>query len=499
MKQSLIIRSALLAAAFGFTTAALRADIVTLKNGEKIEGKILEKTADSIRIEYHLTPKIKDTKTIPTANIESIKVQTPSEVEFEERGLRKLLPTPDLMTAGEYEAIIQDKLRTFTGKYPGTPETAEVEKIIEELSKEKARVSAGELKVEGKWLDVAAVKRDTYNIEAYRLRMEMKEKAAEIKDDRYINALREFEKLREQYPASLQYVEAIPEAVQIMNTYEKQLTVMITEQPVLAEKRAAGLRSLQGNDLQITKASVDQEERSYKARYDEQVKSKLKWRDIYKYDKKGLMDAQTTLLASLQELQGIDLAALKKENETYLAIIRFMADGNVAEAESSIDRLSKSSQSTANKSSSAIISDLRRRFAAAKKADIERRKAEAKAAAMQPNAAIVAQGDKDGANPLEEALKKQEELMKAKDKSGKAGSPKANAGKSGDKGKAAKGKDDDKEGKDGEKSAKAAVSEPEPEPTMMEKLTDYAPIIGGGVLLVLVVTLLMGKKKDKEE
>ena len=40
------------------------ADSIKLKNGTVLEGKILEETPDSIKIEYNLTKSIKDIKTI---------------------------------------------------------------------------------------------------------------------------------------------------------------------------------------------------------------------------------------------------------------------------------------------------------------------------------------------------------------------------------------------------------------------------------------------------
>jgi hypothetical protein len=489
MKQSFIVRSALLLAAVGLMTMPLHADIVTLKNGDKVEGKILEETADSIRIEYHLTPKIKDTKTIPKATIQGIKKQTASEVEIEERGFRKILPTPDLLSAGDYEAIIQDKLRVFTAKYPGSPEAAEVEKIIEDLTAEKARVSAGELKVEGKWLDAATVKRDTYNIEAYRLRLEMKQKAAELKDDRYLNALRSFEKLRTQYPASLQYVQAIPEAIQIMNSFEKQLGVMLTEQPVLAEKRAAGLRALQGTELELTKSSVQKEEQAFKLQYAEQLKNRVKWKDVYKYDKPSLMEAQKTLLSSRTELQGLDLDSVQKENEAYLAVIRYMAEGKVAEAESSLERLGAVAQSSVSKASSTIVSDLKKQFAVIKKQDIEKRKADAKNAQMQPPPAATTPGDAEGTSAVEEALRKAEEKRKNKNAQPKGDDkPKADKtdAKSGEK----------KEG-DAEKP-KTAAAAPEEEETMMDKIVANAPYIGGGIVVILLFAVLKGRKKQEE-
>jgi hypothetical protein len=101
----------------------LQADIVTLKEGKKLEGNILSENETSIRMRYKLTPKIWDEKDIPRSDIAEILKQSPEEVEIIE--LRKVVPTADLMSAEKYEALIQDRLRPFVNRYPGTPQAAE--------------------------------------------------------------------------------------------------------------------------------------------------------------------------------------------------------------------------------------------------------------------------------------------------------------------------------------------------------------------------------------
>ncbi|MEQ1751167.1 MAG: hypothetical protein ABL974_17195, partial [Prosthecobacter sp.] len=111
-------RAALLALLCGTTVA--NADILMLKNGNKVEGNILEQNEKGVRMKYKLTPKIMDEKIFTMAEIAQIIKQRPEEVEVIE--LRKMLPTVDLMKADQYEQIVQDRLRPFVNKYAGTPE-----------------------------------------------------------------------------------------------------------------------------------------------------------------------------------------------------------------------------------------------------------------------------------------------------------------------------------------------------------------------------------------
>ena len=138
------------------------ADILILKNGNKIEGTILDQNQQGVKMKYRLTPKIMDEKVFPVGEIDKVIKQTPQEVEVVE--LRKILPTMDLLKADEYEQIIQDRLRPFVNKYPGTPEAKEVEDIISKLQEEKTMVANGQVKLEGKWLSVKESKGESFNI-----------------------------------------------------------------------------------------------------------------------------------------------------------------------------------------------------------------------------------------------------------------------------------------------------------------------------------------------
>ncbi len=318
-----------------------RADFITLKSGEKIEGKIISENADSMQVEYHLTPKIKDSKTILKSAIAEVIRQTPAEIEFKERELGKILPTADLMTAREYEAIIQDKLRTFVAKNPETPEAQEAEKMIAQLADEKSKVLSGQIKMEGKWIDAATAKRDSYNIEAYRLHLQMNAKATSRHELRYLLALRDFDKLRTDFGASPHFVLAINDALGILKKFESQLTVMITEAPIMIQKRQNGLKSLVGNDLNVTMQAIAKEEANFKAALDQQMKDKVKWLEISKYDDKSLQDALATVHKEMSELHSIDVAGLQQENDTLTSMIRYIADGNATEAKVIYDKISK--------------------------------------------------------------------------------------------------------------------------------------------------------------
>ncbi|MEZ0389045.1 MAG: PTPDL family protein [Verrucomicrobium sp.] len=470
------LRLPILAFAGALSLQLAHADIITLKSGERFQGPVLSEDASSLTIEYNLTPKIKDKKLINKADIKEHVRQSVAMIAMEERGLAKTLPTADLLSAAEYESIIQDKLRTFTAQFPGTPEAAEVEKIIATLGEEKSKVQNGEVKMEGRWVDSDTARRDAYNIEAYRARLAMKHAAEQNNDSRYINALRQFDTLRTQYGASLQYVAAITEVLEILEKYEKQLSGMISEQPILNKQRDDGLKLLSGSDLQLSKNAVDQEKANFKSLADSQLKNKVKWRDVYKYDLKSLQEAMSAIIKERADLRLINLPALQAENETLMTVVHALADGKATEAQSILSKLpkdqivSKTTVVALDKQVKLAVTEERKKQVAGKGGAV--------AAPVADDKGDDKPATTEESNPMVEAMKKrQEEMEKKKAAADKKSKPAADKPKS---------------------DAPSAPPAPEVPETLMEKINPFIPYIGGGLLLVLVAAMLLGKKKNKE-
>lgn len=309
----------------------LHADIVVLKDGKRLEGTITDEKPDKIHMRYKLTAKIWDDKDIPRTEIIEIIKQKPEEVELIE--LKKELPTADLMTAEKYENLIQDRLRPFVNRYPGSPEAAAAEKMIEQLQEEKERVVAGGIKMEGKWLSPEEAKGQSYNIKAYEIYTQMHAKAV-AKD--YAGALKEFEKLNpppvygsygQQAPAgytlSPYYPKAVEEIIAVLTNYQAQIEQMIKDQPALVKMREEGLKKLIEPDLSRTKAAIERDKEQWKTTSDLERKSS-KWYTPYKYDMASLKTLSSSIVAEKTRLKALDVAKLTKLNEIVGRIMQAM-------------------------------------------------------------------------------------------------------------------------------------------------------------------------------
>ena len=299
--------------AFASSVGFLHADVVTLKDGKKLEGNILSETPTSIRMRYHLTAKIMDEKDIPRSEIAEggILKQKPEEVEI--IVVRKAVPTPDLLSAEKYEQLIQDRLRPFVNRYPGTKEAAEVEAMIKVAQEEKEKVVAGGAKLEGKWLTREEAKAQSLNIKAFSIRAAMLEKIA-AKD--FSGALKEFDKLNDPASgntASVYYPKAVAEILVVLTSYDKQIAQMVQDQPALQKIREESVKKLIEPDLTRTTDAIKKEKETWSSTYEQERKTS-KWYTPYKYDLESLKTLSKSIAEVKDSLSTLDLGVMTKVN-----------------------------------------------------------------------------------------------------------------------------------------------------------------------------------------
>jgi len=313
----------------------LHADIVTLKDGKKLEGNILSETPEAIRMRYKLTPKIWDEKDIPRTDIADILKQKPEEVEIIE--LRKVLPTLDLMTAEKYEQLIQDRLRPFVNRYPGSPEALEADKLIAQLQEEKEKVVAGGIKLEGKWLTPEEAKTESYNIKAYALLADMTVKAEAKEYGAVMKAFGKINNPQGGYKASIYYPKAVELALSVLAKYEAQIEQMIKDQPTLQKAREDSEKRLIEPDLSRFKDAVQREREQWKADFDAERKTDPAWFTPYKYDLSSLKSLSGNIIAEKTRLKELSLPAIGKVNEAISRVMR--ADAKAAKEEAELKKM----------------------------------------------------------------------------------------------------------------------------------------------------------------
>jgi hypothetical protein len=222
----------------------------------------------------------------------------------------------------------------------------------------------------------------------------------------------------------------------------------------------------------LSKSAIEQEKANFKSLQEAQVKNKTKWKDTYKYDLKSLQEATATIIKERADIKAINLVALQAENEVLTAVIRYLADGNATEAQATLARIAKG-QVVNKLALSAVDKQVKAALIDAQKKQASKTKG-AVAAVPEDDKSATTTAEGEAGNPMVEAMKKKQAELEKK----KSGGDKKDA-------TATKAKSD----------SPPPAPAPEVPQTMMEKLSPYIPIIGGGVLVVLLAVVFLGKKK----
>ena len=86
-----------------FIAPQLDADTIKLKDGSILEGKILEESPSTIKIEYNVTKSIKDIRSINRSEIKEIDKVSEDKIAF--NTIKSLLPTEDLLSTDDLSLI----------------------------------------------------------------------------------------------------------------------------------------------------------------------------------------------------------------------------------------------------------------------------------------------------------------------------------------------------------------------------------------------------------
>src|SRR4051794_3823643 len=103
--------------------ASSRADTVTLKGGEKIEGKVVKETDKDLTIEYKASASITDTRVVLKAEVEKVEKESPEKREYQ--AIKSIKPGANSPPAASYDGAI-GRLQSFVNLYPQSAHASEV-------------------------------------------------------------------------------------------------------------------------------------------------------------------------------------------------------------------------------------------------------------------------------------------------------------------------------------------------------------------------------------
>lgn len=368
------------------------ADTIKMKDGTTHEGKITFEADDFVKIEIPVSETIKETKILSRADILNIVKEAPDSVRFNE--IQKLVPTPSLMSADAYKKAITTGPDAFLTEFPQSVHVIPVKKIKATLEEELEKVERGFIKIEEDWISPQERTKYQALVDSRIHLLRMQAAAAGRNASSYVNAMREFEQLEQNYYGSPAYATGVEFALQILPAFGAQLQRMARDVDV----QNANFEQAKAQMDEVSRAQVEaaraREEAQFQAGLEADRKAGIKWVRLNSRSKQALEDYLTLAGAELKRVQSYDLAALKEQAKTLEEADRAATEGDLRLAKAKVDnasamnvRVDEADSSSKKRTSSKKGGQSGSYLAAIRTKIVDREKAEAEAVKKREEAA----------------------------------------------------------------------------------------------------------------
>ena len=285
------------------------ADTVTLKNGEIIEGKISFESDTELTVEFKISEAITDSRIVPKSDVLSITKIQPDELAWER--LKNLKPGAHSLTAASYQTATQS-LHGFLEKFTTSPFAADARTAISAFEQEKARVDAGELKVNGHWFTKDEALRERYQIAASFSFESMKDQAN--RGD-LAGALNTFDGIEKQYPGSQIYPEAVELARRVLAAFQPYLLSRLRSLKAAEAERDKAIENSSPAQKAELKAAIEKEHATDAAFLSEAERLHSKWPPLIARSEKSITAAAAKIPEETRHLGAIDVAKIRQSLE----------------------------------------------------------------------------------------------------------------------------------------------------------------------------------------
>lgn len=285
------------------STAA--ADTFRLKDGTKLEAKVLREDASSYTLEVQVTKSIREERVVKKADVDGVDRVSNDDKAF--AGLKDVLPAPDLLTTEDYDSRIR-KVRDFIKEYPESLTLVKkAREMAAELEKERELVNQGGVKLGGRVLAPEERESNKFEVDARMLEVALRTKA---KAGQNVAALRDFEKLDKEYQSSAAYREVLVTVKEVMRRYRAEAADGASTFDARMKKQQAGLELQQSEDRSDSTRAIAERDAQAKATYDAEKKANVKWVTPNLFVKASLDEASKYADQELKRLDALKLDTL---------------------------------------------------------------------------------------------------------------------------------------------------------------------------------------------
>lgn len=290
---------------------AAPADVIFLKNGEKLEGVIVREDDEKYVVEVKVSASIRDEKTIPRAEVQRIEKEAADAKAFAD--IEGLVPAPELLTIKGYEARIE-KLEGFLKEYPGSGKEIRVRGMIDVLKQEFAVISLGGIKLGGEMVTAEDYAANAYGYDA-RI-SEKRIKDAALRGDLLV-ALRLFEG----YELGFGDAEGRPGLaalmVQVLGAYRANVSASLGSLESRLQERQTGLERMSPEDRARTERAIQEETDNLVRRFADEKTARVKWVTPDAFHKESLDETLRQIAVESGRLEQVTAAPAMPLAEVY--------------------------------------------------------------------------------------------------------------------------------------------------------------------------------------
>ena len=343
--------------------AALRADTVTLKSGDKVEGKILSETDAEVTLRVQVTATIKDERVIKREDIASIEKVQPDEEAW--APIANLAPGNESFSSDEYGRAIA-AFESFVKSFPQSPHTAVAKQRLDQFLKEERRVDTGEMKLDGQWLSKDQVQEERVQVAGRILFSRMKRASAA---GQLTEAMAIFEQMEKGFPGSASY----PDAVELGRRILPSLKAAVEQRLAQIKRRIADenkrLATSKGQEHAQLDALLKMERASTDAAVAASEKAGVKWLPLQPANEKSLTSLASFVTSETTRLNGLPTDKMHDSVSATKKAAAALASGSLDAAEKALkDATSAWSANELAKRLQARLTDARKAAGATKTA-----------------------------------------------------------------------------------------------------------------------------------
>ena len=306
-------------------------DSIQLKDGSKIEGRLISADSSQVTIEVEIAAGIREEKSYSRSEVVNIQRAAPDELAFEEITSVPVPATAD--DAAVYDAPLE-RVRSFMKSYAYSKHMPEARKLAGVLESERTRIAGGEVKVEGQWISGAAAGPDKSELGG-RIQISKMKSASDA-----ASALMVFEVLEKNHATSSAYPEAVKLARQSIGKLRSDLLRARADLDRRTREQEQGLQLASADRRVLIEQGIAQEKAAVQAQVDRAKQSGAKWRPLLP-DAKVLDETSSLVDSEDLRLSKIDVDSMAAGVAAAAEAKEQIASGQLTEAKASLERAGK--------------------------------------------------------------------------------------------------------------------------------------------------------------